>query len=311
MLISVIVPVYNVEKYLEQCIQSILNQTYANFELILINDGSRDNSLSICQKYAQQDARIVLIDKENEGVSSARNIGIDIAKGEWITFIDSDDYISPSYFDIELLNEEFDLILLNIKTENLYYKFEKLHKEQTTLNSFLSKRKLYHDYSGPCGKFYKSEIIHNYKLLFDEKISFGEDAVFNLEYIYYCNFFKIAENGYYVYRDLQNSLTKRTICVDEYSYLFKRLEAIMELFKGKGLYIEKNLDFILHKYFFAIVKSDLIYTQKKEELLYLIRRYRNILVEALKKDYCYKIKISKLLELKLDFVLLKLIIRKE
>ena len=89
--ISCIVPVYNVEKYLRRCVDSILNQTFTDFELILVDDGSPDNSPAICYEYAVKDSRIKVIHKVNGGVSSARNVGLDVAKGEWICFVDSDD----------------------------------------------------------------------------------------------------------------------------------------------------------------------------------------------------------------------------
>ena len=89
--VSIIIPVYNVEKYLDKCLKSVLNQTYKNIEIIVINDGSTDNSLKICKKY--KDKRIVLIDKENGGVSSARNKGLELASGKYITFVDSDDWL--------------------------------------------------------------------------------------------------------------------------------------------------------------------------------------------------------------------------
>ena len=93
-MISVIVPIYNVEKYLEKCIESILAQTYTDYELILVNDGSTDGCYEICQKFSKRDVRIKLINKPNGGLSSARNVGIDNSKGDYITFVDSDDYIS-------------------------------------------------------------------------------------------------------------------------------------------------------------------------------------------------------------------------
>lgn len=99
-LISVIVPIYNVEKYLKRCIESILNQTYFNIEIILVNDGSTDNSLEIANEYKKNDSRIKVISKKNGGLSSARNIGIDNANGKYLTFIDSDDYISSDYIEI-------------------------------------------------------------------------------------------------------------------------------------------------------------------------------------------------------------------
>ena len=93
-LISVIVPVYNVEEYLDRCIESIVNQTYKNLEILLIDDGSTDNSYNICDKWAKKDNRIKVVHKENGGVSSARNVGLDVATGDYIGFVDSDDYIS-------------------------------------------------------------------------------------------------------------------------------------------------------------------------------------------------------------------------
>ena len=100
-LISVIVPVYNVENYIAQCIESVIKQTYTKFEIILVNDGSKDNSGKICDEYALKDERIKVIHKENAGVSSARNVGIKQSKGQWITFIDSDDWVEEKYNGID------------------------------------------------------------------------------------------------------------------------------------------------------------------------------------------------------------------
>ena len=99
-LISIIIPVYNAEKYLDYCITSILKQTYRTFELILINDGSTDKSEEICLRYQQKDNRICLISKTNEGVSSARNAGLCNSTGEYITFVDADDYLEHNYLEV-------------------------------------------------------------------------------------------------------------------------------------------------------------------------------------------------------------------
>ena len=98
-LISVIVPVYNVEKYLPQCLNSIINQTYKNIEVVLVDDGSTDDSGNICEEYKKNDERIIVVHQKNSGLSAARNVGIEISTGEYITFIDSDDYISPDYIE--------------------------------------------------------------------------------------------------------------------------------------------------------------------------------------------------------------------
>lgn len=98
--LSIIVPIYNVEKYLPRCIESILNQTFREFELILINDGSTDNCKEICEKYKKIDSRIIVVNKKNGGVSSARNFGIDISRGEYIGFVDPDDFIDANMYEI-------------------------------------------------------------------------------------------------------------------------------------------------------------------------------------------------------------------
>lgn len=98
-LISVVVPIYNVENYIKKCVDSILSQTYKNLEIILVDDGSPDNCPQICDEYAQKDSRIKVIHKENGGVSSARNIGMENARGKWIAFIDADDWIEEKYFE--------------------------------------------------------------------------------------------------------------------------------------------------------------------------------------------------------------------
>ena len=98
--VSIIVPIYNVEKYLSKCIESILSQTYKNIEIILVDDGSPDNSPQICDEYAKKDDRIIVIHKANGGVSSARNAGIDIATGKYIGFVDPDDYIENNMYEL-------------------------------------------------------------------------------------------------------------------------------------------------------------------------------------------------------------------
>ena len=120
-MISIIVPVYNTEKYLDRCIQSILSQTYTDFELLLINDGSTDSSGAICDKYAEQDSRVRVFHKENGGVSSARNVGLDNAKGEWVTFCDSDDWVENCWLDTFVENSEnTDLVVQGFNNVGLY-----------------------------------------------------------------------------------------------------------------------------------------------------------------------------------------------
>ena len=127
-LISIIVPIYNVEKYLRQCLDSIMNQTYRNCECLLIHDGSSDNSEDICREYVSKDSRFRYFEKENGGVSSARNLGIEHSKGEYITFIDSDDWVDSDYLEVlynSLVDERADIAISTYKQfnmdDNCYY----------------------------------------------------------------------------------------------------------------------------------------------------------------------------------------------
>lgn len=182
-LVSVIVPVYNVEKYLEKCVNSIINQTYKNLELILVDDGSKDNSSKICDELAKKDKRIIVIHQENQGVSSARNTGLDICKGSFVTFIDSDDYIEKEYLSImieKLYKNNADLVIcgynqimsLNIEKHTVGFDTEISQKDFT--KGLLTQK----GYGMNACKLYKREIIGNIR--FDKELTVGEDTYFIL-----------------------------------------------------------------------------------------------------------------------------------
>ena len=131
MLVSIVVPVYNVEKYLNRCIFSIVNQTYKNIEIILVDDGSGDNSGTICDEWAEKDARIKVIHKSNGGLSSARNVGVSAVQGEYISFIDSDDYIRPTMIkDLVLCCEKFNADIGISNVMQIYRNFELVMPDQ-------------------------------------------------------------------------------------------------------------------------------------------------------------------------------------
>lgn len=203
-MISVIVPVYNSEEFLEKCINSILSQRYKNFELILINDGSIDKSGEICKKY--DDTRVRYFEHENKGVSYTRNIGIKESSGELITFVDSDDELSDDYLLIlEGLHRKNDTDLTmctftsvddkgqNVdlyKSEwdnNLIIRGDGARKELT--EKVLSNTGNNRPVMSPYCKLYRTSIIRENKIYFDEKLPIGEDALFNLQYAQYINSF--------------------------------------------------------------------------------------------------------------------------
>jgi len=137
-MLSIIIPVYNVEKYLEKCIESVLAQTYLDWELILVNDGSTDGCPAICDAYAQKDERIKVIHKENGGQGSARNRALDICKGEYIAFLDSDDYIDPEMYSVmmeALIRTDSDVSMCGLKTHSgVRISYPKISGEEVVIN---------------------------------------------------------------------------------------------------------------------------------------------------------------------------------
>lgn len=210
--ISIIVPVYNSEKYLGRCIDSLLAQSFKDFELILINDCSQDRSAEICEAYAEKDTRIKVINKlKNEGVSAARNSGIDIAEGKYLMFCDSDDYVSPKW--CQLL---YDAILSNGKAwivSNIWCVSSKGKTLQTT-----QKKESLTDYfmvykSGISAyiwnKIYDLDIIRRAAIRFDKGCYMGEDVIFNIEYYKHCDSIIFLEEPLYYYCENINGAMKR------------------------------------------------------------------------------------------------------
>ena len=214
--ISVIIPVYNAEKYLYRCIDSVLAQTYQDFELLLIDDGSKDSSGVICDEYAAKDARVRVFHKENGGVSSARNLGLDNARGEWITFVDSDDWIKPLYLEHLMICAHTSDLVITYATvfsdnDNKGVK-EKYPEHDITAENFslLFEQNAMSWHTSPWSKLYKRKIIENYRLRFEEDVHIGEDAIFLYSYMLQANEIKIVCYTDYCYRsEIAGSLTKR------------------------------------------------------------------------------------------------------
>ncbi len=177
--ISVIVPVYNAEKTLHRCIDSILAQTFTDFELLLVNDGSKDNSGVICDEYAKRDSRIRVFHKKNGGVSSARNVGLDNVCGEWVAFVDSDDYIGNKYLSAFCNYFDADLIIgmSVMKIADNTHSYATLpYGNHTEMEHFLSLHLESWTFFVVWGKLFRSNIIRNYR--FNESIRLTEDTIF-------------------------------------------------------------------------------------------------------------------------------------
>lgn len=221
--ISVIIPVYNVEKYLHRCVNSVLNQTMQEFEIILINDGSTDNSGKICEEYKQMDKRIKVIHKKNARVSAARNDGIRLAKGNYVSFLDSDDWIEPGMFQVMLEKAEklnLDLIMCDYKKKSDNYEELRTYSIRSGYYSRTDiKRELfkclimfenleYPPTISNCTCLINLEYIKRNHIYYDEDIHFDEDSLFGSKIMYHANnFYYLKDSYFYNYFYNPNSTT--------------------------------------------------------------------------------------------------------
>ena len=213
-LVSIIVPVYNVEDYIEDCIKSLINQNYKNIEIILINDGSSDLSEEICRTYQQKDKRIKLYSIQNSGVSTARNLGIKKSKGDYILFVDSDDEVNDNYVSYLLKNaSELCLSICNFST-NISHVFEDRKNSNFTNHVFYKEDFIelykYNLLNTPCCKLFDRSIIIKNNIHFNQDLSLGEDLLFNLEYFNEIDKITFLNDYLYYYRfHGNNSLSSR------------------------------------------------------------------------------------------------------
>lgn len=242
-LISIIVPVYNVAKLLCRCLDSILRQTFTDFECLLVDDGSTtDQSGEICDKYAAQDRRIRVFHKKNGGASSARNMGLEHASGKWIAFVDADDHLTDNALSNDVFNE--DLILFPYfvqKTGKMV-----LEPCELTLPPFIEIRQFLsrHIHEGifrtVWSKLFKRELIGN--LRFDERISIGEDHLFLLEYLIHTRSISIADKPFYIYNEPNLPLAEKyQINVEVAIYILSRLISVYKKLGIQSLPFEKDL----------------------------------------------------------------------
>lgn len=255
--ISVIVPVYNAEKTLRQCVDSILAQEYKDFELLLIDDGSKDNSPAICDEYATKDDRVRVFHKENGGVSSARNVGLDYAQGEWITFIDSDDYITDGYWE-RVVGREEDILIKGYKSLTIEGIVGLRTSEEILqvldMKGFLNRHVTDPLLRAPWAKFFKRSIIGDLRFLSDMKI--GEDAFFVFKYLAKSKSFAVLSNGVYILRVADKpDEVKYAITVDyAVQSLLHLKEAFDDFVNAHGIDKSHFLSYI--GYFKRISKSD-------------------------------------------------------
>ena len=231
--ISVIVPIYNTEKYLDRCIQSILAQTYSNIELLLVDDGSTDSSGAICDKYAEQDSRVRVFHKPNGGVSSARNMGLDNAKGEWIGWVDSDDYIDEDMYE-QLYNaamsKNVDIAYCNYRTELFS---SNMPSDSLSKGDFLNQYLLYVPTNSLWITLAKKTLYNNIR--FNEKANLGEDLLISSKLYYFSKSRILVPKALYFYTDTPFSLTK-TVQPKQLEGLLKNVIELYRFFNRTSIY---------------------------------------------------------------------------
>lgn len=287
--ISVIIPVYNVEKYLYKCVDSVINQTYKNLEIILVDDGSPDNSSKICDDYAKMDERIKVVHKTNGGLSSARNSGLMVATGDYICFFDSDDFVELDIIEKltgRIEQSEEDVCVCGYKVE-VYNKKEQVESSlevipRWEINDKLSAHK-YEQLLGVCGyawnKLYKREFLAVNGLFFEEGVSLIEDLLFNSTVI--SKGAKVCFVSYAGYHYIQRQ--RETLGVKYYNNFFelrkKAIEAKCAILKAWGV-DEEKIEKFTQENFIDIVwgtiknlkRSGLSLKEKKEKIKILYQQ---------------------------------------
>lgn len=217
-MVSIIIPIYKAEKWIRRCIESCISQTYKDIEIILIDDGSPDSCPVICDEYEQLDDRIMVIHKTNGGVSSARNIGINRSNGDYICFVDSDDWLQDNAIEVMIEEQkisEYDLVVCNYILHNQNGAVNSREFENVEFHSgdqflkYLLKTVSF--LRTPWGKLYKAEIIKRNQIRFDEEMTLGEDTLFNYNYSKFVETLRILSEDYlYNYQEItSDEKTKR------------------------------------------------------------------------------------------------------
>ena len=287
---SIIVPVFNTSKYLIECINSLIFQTYKNIEILLVDDGSTDDSSEICAFFAKKDTRIKYIYQENSGVSSARNKGLENATGDYIMFVDSDDFLSLNA--IESVSKVLQENLFVIFGYEKYYKNKNVSVvysgEKITNNNIVEKVLTDNKIAGFLwNKVFSKNIIKKNKIKFNDKICYSEDILFLLEYLKYVKKTIYIPKSLYKYRIRKNSITTRKN-VTANTLPLAAYEILMKKYKDN----KKILSIVEYKYLFCYIlnkkriKKDLKLNKKvidkEKEVLVLLKKQDKIKYQFIK-----------------------------
>lgn len=245
-LVSIIIPVYNSEKYLKNCYESIKKQTYQNIEIIFIDDGSNDNSFKLCNELSKMDERVIVKQKNNGGVSSARNLGISSAHGEIILFVDADDTVNSKYVELlvkPLLDNQYDVSICGFLDVFPKKSLERININNISIEGDIEKDfcKIFPLIFSVCNIAYRIDIIKDNKLVFDTEMRQGEDIYFNINYIRHArNIFLVKKYLYNYFHRNVYSLNKKVYYKDFEKFLI-RYNSLRNLLKDKNILDENKI----------------------------------------------------------------------
>ena len=286
--VTVIIPVYNSGKYISKCIESVLSQTYKNIEIILVNDGSKDNSGEICEKYKSLDKRIQVFHRVNSGVSASRNYGISKSTGKYICFIDSDDWIESRFIENFFKNGieiDYQFVTQGILFDDLtktWPFFEYDDQLVTKDNLLISKNKII-DNGCPVGKLFKREILEKYEIEFPNEISFHEDHVFVLKYINHVSKLYLVSGAYYHYMKIgevtlssNRKYPNIDLCIAS-RLMFDEFNKIVDVWRIKDRNFMKNQYSLLVAYHIYKALHESNYAPTKQEQIVIKKMTKQLL----------------------------------
>ena len=277
---SIVVPVYNVEPYLTTCLKSLINQTFKNFEIICVNDGSTDKSLDILNYHAQRDSRIKIINQENKGLGAARNVGVAAAKGEYLLFVDSDDWLRTDALEVldnRSKAQDFDVCIFGYNN----YINQQQYNLPTRILTGLEKKKFEHVYDYmfvnviACGKAYKRDFWQKYNFKFPEGVFF-EDTLINSQVFLHIDILDMCEQNLYYYRLSNNSITRQKFSDKKVDDLFEAFYKTYAYLQEEKIYPKVKEAFVEYVKMVFNFYAQQVYEEKKENYF---KRYSEFLAK--------------------------------
>ena len=303
-MISIIVPVYNVEKYLSQCLESIQKQSFSDWECILIDDGSKDKSGDICDYWANRDSRFKVIHQVNKGVSSARNSGLKLALGDFISFIDSDDWVNPNYLSDLFQYKDCDIVVSGLIIENGSNQIKTIKPDKNIIYSLdyehltdfveLNKKSLLF---GPHTKLYKKQIINENEILFPKDYSYGEDLIMNYKYLDFVKTIGQISIANYHYRVTDNNSLSRKNRPNQFKEDYSQWKILKDFYIKKGLWSNSSKE-LLYERLWGIIYNGLFNQQSnKDDILNIpeiteLKNYKHVFKTKSWIKYCILHRLS-------------------